>query len=211
MERLDTQSIQAEDLRVGSRVLTAATVAYGVLGAVALVGFGTLPAASATGPQLDAWFRENANSVRWAVWAFTVAAPSFALMAVLLRGLLPSPHRDLFLFGAITYTAEIAVWTWFWAGLALHPNQLQPAMARAVLDVGIFMGPVLTASTTTMMAPVRLLALRSQCGIPRWLGALGLIAFGEQAIETLTIFGSTGFTQPGGAMNMQLGAGLTLS
>jgi len=31
----------------------------------------------------------------------------------------------------------------------------------------------------------------------------------EQSVETITIFGSTGFTQPGGAMNMQLGAGLT--
>jgi hypothetical protein len=54
-----------------------------------------------------------------------------------------------------------------------------------------------------------LLALRGQSGIPRWLGALGLIAFLEQCVETITIFGSTGFTQPGGAMNMQLGAGLT--
>jgi hypothetical protein len=130
-------------------------------------------------------------------------------MVVLLRRLLPSPHRDMFLFGAVAYTAEIGVWSWFWAGLALHPDQLQPPMARAILDVGVFMGPVLTASTTTMMAPVTLLALRGQSGIPRWLGALGLIAFLEQSVETITIFGSTGFTQPGGAMNMQLGAGLT--
>jgi hypothetical protein len=207
MEQLDAQSIQAE--RLGSRVLTAATVAYGVLGAVALVGFGTLPAASETGPQVVTWFHENANSVRYGVWSFTVAAPPFALMVVLLRRLLPSPHRDMFLFGAVAYTAEIGVWSWFWAGLALHPDQLQPAMARAILDVGVFMGPVLTASTTTMMAPVTLLALRGQSGIPRWLGALGLIAFLEQSVETITIFGSTGFTQPGGAMNMQLGAGLT--
>jgi hypothetical protein len=56
MEQLDTQSIQAE--RLGSRALTAATVAYGVLGAVALVGFGTLPAASETGPQVVTWFHE---------------------------------------------------------------------------------------------------------------------------------------------------------
>jgi hypothetical protein len=33
----------------------------------------------------------------------------------------------------------------------------------------------------------------------------------EQAVETVTIFGSTGFTQPGGTMNMQLGASLTLA
>jgi hypothetical protein len=79
-----------------------------------------------------------------------------------------------------------------------------------VLDVAIFFGPVLTGSTTTMMAPVTLLGLLGQARIPRWLGVLGLVAFLEQAIETITIFGSSGFTQPGGAMNMQLGATLTL-
>jgi hypothetical protein len=44
--------------------------------------------------------------------------------------------------------------------------------------------------------------------LPRWLGVFGAIAFVEQAIETITIFGSTGFTEPGGAMNLQLGVGL---
>jgi hypothetical protein len=36
------------------------------------------------------------------------------------------------------------------------------------------------------------------------------VAFVEQAIETVTIFGSTGFTEPCGAMNLQLGAALTV-
>lgn len=36
----------------------------------------------------------------------------------------------------------------------------------------------------------------------------GAVAFGEQAVETITIFGSTGFTEPGGPMNVMLGAGL---
>ena len=117
----------------------------------------------------------------------------------------------MFLIGAVAFIAEPAVWTWTWAGLALHADRLEPATARTVLDVAIFLGPVLTSTTTTMMAPVTLLALGRRCGLPRWLGALGLLAFVEQAIETITIFGSTGFTQPGGAMNMQLGAGLTLA
>ena len=200
----------ATDGQVGSRALLAASAAYGILVAVAMVAFGTFPAASETGPQLVTWFRENRDSVRWGVWAFTVAAPPFALVVALLRCLLPAPHRDMFLVGAVAFTAAIAVWSWTWAGLALHADQLEPATARTVLDVAIFLGPVLTGSTTTMMAPVTWLALRSQAGIPRWLGALGLVALVEQSIETITIFGSTGFTQPGGAMNMQLGAGLTL-
>jgi hypothetical protein len=62
-----------------------------------------------------------------------------------------------------------------------------------VLDVAVFWGPVLTGATTTMIAPVTLLALRRRAGLPRWLGVLGAIACTEQAVETVTIFGSTGF------------------
>jgi hypothetical protein len=131
-------------------------------------------------------------------------------MVALLRGMLPPPHRDVFLFGATVIAASTAVWTWTWAGLALHAGALDPAITRTVLDIALFFGPVLTGATTTMMAPVTLLALGGNM-LPRWLGVLGLVAFVEQSVETITIFGSAGFTQPGGAMNMQLGAGLTLA
>jgi hypothetical protein len=82
---------------------------------------------------------------------------------------------------------------------------------RALLDVAVFFKPILTGATTTMMAPATLLALRSGAGLPMWLGLLGAAAFVEQSIETITIFGTTGFTQPGGAMNLELGAALTLA
>jgi hypothetical protein len=77
-----------------------------------------------------------------------------------------------------------------------------------VLDVAIFWGPVLTGSTVTMMAAPTWLALRGEAGLPRWLGVVGLVACAEQLVETITIFGSSGFTEPGGAMNLQLGAAL---
>ena len=196
--------------RAGSRVLLAATIAYALLGTLELAAFGTIPAASETGAELVAWFRANSSSIRLGVWAFTVMLPAFAVIAALTRGRLPAPHRDVFFLGAMVYAACIAVWTWTWGGLALHAERLDPAIARTVLDVALFFGPVLTGATTTMMAPVTILGLRGEV-VPRWLGALGLIAFLEQSIETVTIFGSTGFTQPGGAMNMQLGGGLTLA
>ena len=62
-----------------------------------------------------------------------------------------------------------------------------------------------------MIAPVTVLALGGRAGLPRWLGVLGGVAVVEQAIETVTIFGTVGFTEPGGAMNLQLGAGLVLT
>ena len=197
--------------RAESRVSLAATIVYALL-MVGVPGaaFGTLPAATETGAELVAWFRANPSSIRLGVWASTVALPVFAVIAALTRGRLPAPHRDVFFIGAMVYAASIAVWTWTWGGLALHAERLDPAIARTVLDVALFFGPVLTGATTTMMAPVTILGLRGDV-VPRWLGALGLIAFLEQSLETVTIFGSTGFTQPGGAMNMQLGGGLTLA
>ena len=196
--------------RSGSRVLLGATIAYALLMAVALAAFGTLPAATETGAELVAWFRASPRSIRLGVWAFTVALPAFAAIAALIRGMLPAPYRDVFFLGATVYAASIAVWTWTWGGLALHAERLDPAIARTVLDIALFFGPVLTGATTTMMAPVTVLGLRGRT-VPRWIGALGFVAFVEQSVETVTIFGSTGFTQPGGAMNMQLGGGLTLA
>lgn len=152
-------------------------MAYADRSGVALIAVGTLPGAAETGAQVVGWFREHHDSVRWSVWAYTVATPLVALTIALLRRLLPTPHRDVFLIGAITYLSTIAVWTWTWAGLALHADRLEPATARAILDVAVFFGPVFTGTTTTMIAPVTLLGLRERAGIPFWLGALGPVAF----------------------------------
>ena len=211
MEKQVTETIRATDKPVGSRSLLGATVAYAVFGVAGLVAIGTFPAATETGEQLVAWFRENGQGVRWFVWAWTLTIPPLAIMIAFFRRLLPAVYRDVFLVGAISYLVAVEIGTWSWAGLALHADQLNPAIARTVLDVVIFLGPVLTGSTTTMMAPVTLLALRGRAQLPVWLGVLGAVAFFEQAVETITIFGAKGFLQPGGAMNMQLGAMLTLT
>src|SRR5258706_6145526 len=92
-----------------SPVLLAATIAYAFLAGVALVAFGTLPAATETGAELVTWFRANPKSIRVGVWAFTVALPAFAVIAALIRAMLPAPHRDVFFLGATVYVASIAV------------------------------------------------------------------------------------------------------
>ena len=200
-----------EGMPAGWRGLIAATIVYIVLVVAALAALGTVPAASETGPQLVAWLREHRSAVQWSIWASTVGTPALAVMLALERRLIPSPYGEVFFIGGIAILVATAVQSWFLAGLALHADQLEPATARALLDVAVFFGPILTGATTTMMGPVTLLALRRMAGLPIWLGLLGAVAFVEQSIETITIFGSTGFTQPGGAMNLQLGAGLTLA
>lgn len=91
--------------------------------------------------------------------------------------------------------------------MSWHADQLQPAMARSILDVASFWGPALTGTTITMLAPVTVLALQSET-LPRWLGVVTGIALLEQLVETITIFGRQGFIAPGGPMNLYLGAGL---
>ncbi len=211
MQHAEALSTGAAREREGSPALLAATAAVAILSVLALLVWGTPPAAAETGAQVVGWFREHRDVARWWTWILTVAMPPAAIMFALLRRLLPAPHSDVFLIGAISYLVALSVQAWIWGGLALHADQLEPAIARTVLDIAVLFGPVLTGATTTMIAPVTLLALRGRAGLPMWLGLLGAVAFGEQAIETITIFGSTGFTQPGGAMNLQLGAGLTLA
>jgi hypothetical protein len=193
---------------IGSRPLLVAIAVSIALGATSFAMLDARPDAAASGAALTSWFQEHGSRVRWAISILTLSALPSAIVFALLRAVLPPPHRDVFLIGAIGTIAVTSVQTWTWLGLALHPDHLDPGTARTVLDVAIFWGPVLTGSTVTMMAAPTWLALRAEAGLPRWLGVVGLVACGEQLVETITIFGSSGFTEPGGAMNLQLGAAL---
>lgn len=191
-----------------SRLLLVTALALTIVSLLGFAALGRPPGAGEDGAAVAQWFRVNRDGVRWFVWAGTATIPVLALLIALLRRPLPAPHRDVFLIGGIAIVVASAVQSWTWGGLALHADSLEPATARTVLDVALFFGPVLTGACITMIAPPTLLALRRQAGLPRWLGVLGAATVAEQALETVTIFGSTGFTEPGGAMNMQLGGGL---
>ena len=193
---------------MASRALVFSAAALTVVSLFGMTALGTPPAASASGADVVAWRRARPLERRGVVLAGTLSAPLFATVVALLRQRLPAPHRDVFLIGGVGVIFAAAIQSWFWCGLALHADTIEPATARTLLDVASFFGPVLTGAFMTMIAPVTVLALRADGGLPRWLGILGAVAFVEQAVETVTIFGSTGFTEPGGAMNLQLGAGI---
>ena len=59
-----------------------------------------------------------------------------------------------------------------------------------------------------MAAAIASLGFRVPPIIPRWLTWLSAIFFLEQVIETITVFGQTGFIAPGGTMNVYLGGGI---
>ena len=47
--------------------------------------------------------------------------------------------------------------------------------------------------------------------IPRWLGWLSIVFFVEQGVETVTVFGTSGFLAPGGTMNIYLGGAIGMA
>jgi len=192
-----------------SQVLLTATIAFGVLYAAGAAALGTPPEVGDSGTEVAAWFQAHGDDVRLWMWTGALALMAFGVFATLVRTHLPPLHRDLFTLGAIAFMAETAVQGWFWLGLALHGADLDPATARTLLDIAIYWGPVLTTTTVFTLAPIAILGLRREPPIPFWLGVLSGIALVEQLLETVTILGRSGFTAPGGPMNLLLGAGLT--
>jgi hypothetical protein len=190
-------------------MLLVATIGFALLYAAATIALGSPPEANDSAASVVAWFRAHDDNVRWWLWLLTLGAPLFAVYTAIIRGLLPAPHRDVFLFGAIAFAAETAVQGWLWAGLALHPGSLTGDDARLVLDIALYWGPVLTGAVITMLAPVAVAVLTRVTRLPRWVGIVAAIAVVEQLVETLTIFGHKGFFAPGGPMNLDVGAGIS--
>ena len=191
-----------------STVLLGSIIGFIVLYGVANVALGTTPEATDSGAEVVEWFRDNGDHVRLWLLLSTFALIFFAVYAAIIGAGLPSPHREIFLVGAIALMAETGAQGWFWGGLALHPGRLEPATARTLLDVAIYWGPLLTATTITMLIPIVLLSFQRRAGLSPWHGIVALVALVEQAIETITIFGHDSFLAPGGPMNLVLGAGL---
>jgi hypothetical protein len=191
-----------------ARALIVAAVSAGLLYLAGAIALGTPPSASDSPVTVAGWFADHHDAARTYAWTATFGALAFAVVAGIVRSLLPAPQSAVFLLGAAAFIVENAIQAWVWAGLALNP--LDPSTARTAYDIALFWGPVLTGSTMTMIGAVTVLGLGAEPTIPRWLTLLGAIAFIEQAIETITVFGTGGFIAPGGDMNLILGAALTL-
>ena len=193
-----------------NQVLLGAILGVAVFYLIATIALGSPPHATATGTEVARWFRTHDHHVRVWLWFSTFALVFFGVYAAEVRRALPAPHRDLFFAGAVTLIAVTCVQGWIWAGLALHPKRLQPSTARLVLDIASYWGPVLICATILMLAPIVVLAFQGRPSLPRWLGWLAAIALAEQIIESITIFGTSGFVAPGGPVNTFVGAILTL-
>ena len=189
-----------------SRILLFSILATGAfyVGSFVALG-GSFPTIDSSGQEIVQWFSDNGMRARLYAWTAAFIALGLAIFGGLVSVLLPKPHRYIFLAGVIGFAITAQVQAWFWAGLAFHPQGLDPAAARTIFNIPAYWGPLVNGSTMTMAAAVAALGFGLSPIIPRWLTWLSVIFFLEQAIETITVFGQTGFIAPGGTMNVYLG------
>jgi hypothetical protein len=180
-----------------------ATAAFYVGSFVALGG--SVPTIDSSGEEIVAWFSDNGAGARTYAWTAAFVSLGLAIFGGQVAALLPKPNRYIFFAGVLGFAITAQVQAWIWAGLAFHPEGLDPAVARTMFDIAAYWGPLVNGSTMTMAAAVGTLVFGVSPIIPRWLTWLSVTFFLEQAIETVTVFGQTGFIAPGGTMNVYLG------
>lgn len=154
-----------------------------------------------------AWLQAHQNDIPVTVVCTALAVIPFLVVAAWTRRALPDVYGYAFLASAGALVAQVTVSTWFLAGAGLHADSIDPGTARALLDVGAYFGPVLTTTDVVMAGAVALAALTANA-LPRWLGWLSVVFAVEQVAEMATIYGTSGFSAPGGGWNNTLGAGL---
>lgn len=189
-----------------SRVLLIAILVTAAMyiGSFAVLG-DSFPSINSTGEEVIAWFSANATAARTYAWCGAFISLGLFIVGGQVAALLPRTHAYIFLGGMLGWAITAQVQAWFWAGLALAPSELTPGAARVIFDIPAFWGPLVNASSAAMAAPLVMLGLGNSSIVPRWVGWLSLVFMLEQSIETITVFGQTGFLAPGGTMNLYVG------
>jgi hypothetical protein len=171
----------------------------------------SVPTIESSGQEIVAWFTDHAANAQVYAWTAAFAALTLAVFGGMVTNLLPRPNRYIFLGGVLGWVITSQIQAWFWAGLAFAPAGLDPATARTLFDIPQFWGPIVNGSTMTMAAAFAPLAFGRSGIVPRWLGWLSVLFFVEQGLETVTVFGQSGFFAPGGAMNLYLGGAIGMA
>ena len=166
---------------------------------------GTVPTIESTGAEIVTWFSDNGGQARTYAWASTFVSLGLMVFAGQVSALLPAPHRYVFFAGVFGFALTAQVQAWIWAGLAYNPSDLSEGTAQVAFAIAAFWGPIVNASTTAMAGAIAALGFGEHRIVPPWLTWLSLVFGAEQAIETVTVFGQSGFIAPGGTMNVYLG------
>lgn len=194
------------DMRPARLALLSSVVVWIVfyVGSFAALG-SSYPTIESSGEEIVEWFTDNGGGARFYAWTATIISVALAVFGAQIASLLPKPNRYLLFAGVLGWVVAMQVQAWFWAGLALRPEGLDPGAARTLFDIPQYVGPVINGSTMTMALAFIPLGFGASTMIPRWLAWLSVLFFAEQGIETITVFGQSGFIAPGGTMNVYLG------
>ncbi len=189
-----------------SRVLLITILATGLFYIAGFVALGSgYPTAESTGAEIVEWFTANGSNARIYAWTAAFVSLGLGIFGGQVSALLPKPHRYIFFAGVLGFAITAQVQAWFWAGLALHPEGLDAGAARPSSTYRTTGDRSSTDRPRPWQRPLPLSGSEPHDSIPRWLLWLSAIFFVEQAIETITVFGKSGFTAPNGPMNVYLG------
>lgn len=189
-----------------SRILLITIIATGVfyVGSFTALGSG-FPTIDSSGEEIVSWFADHATNARIYAWTGAFVSLGLAIWGGQIASVLPKPHRYIFFAGLLGGAITVQVQAWFWAGLAFRPEGLDPVTAHTIFAIPAYWGPFFNGSTMTMAIAFLVLGFGEAPLIPRWLAWLSVVFFLEQGIETITVFGTSGFIAPGGTMNVYLG------
>jgi hypothetical protein len=192
-----------------SRVLLIVILATAGLyvGGFAVLG-SSFPTVDSSGQEVVEWFTQHGARARAFSWTTAFISLGLAIFGAQVASVLPQPHGYIFLAGALGWAITSQVQGWFWAGLAFHPQGLDPSAARTIFAIPAYWGPLINGSSATMAFAFISLGFGASRLVPSWLTWLSLVFFLEQSIETITVFGQSGFLAPAGAMNVYVGGAI---
>ncbi|MCG8587376.1 MAG: hypothetical protein MI757_21940 [Pirellulales bacterium] len=189
-----------------ARILLINILATGAVYVASFVALGgSVPTIDSSGQEIVQWFDDNGARARTYAWMAAFVSLGLAIFGGQVAAVLPKPNSYIFFGGVLGFAITAQVQAWFWAGLAFDPQGLDPKVARTLFIIPAYWGPLVNGSTATMAIAVAALGFGASPIIPRWLTWLSIVFFLEQTIETITVFGHSGFLAPGGTMNVYLG------
>ncbi|WP_243841507.1 hypothetical protein [Mycobacterium sp. DL592] len=190
-----------------NRLPLTAGVAFAVLSVAALLVAPPGPGVDRPGSAVVDHLTSHASAIRWQALLTALSLLAMVVVVGFARQRLDGPAGHIFIIGAAVFVGQVGIEVWFTAGLTLHPGGLEPATARAVMDVAAMWGPLLTIADLMLAGPIVWGARQGR--FPQWLAVIAAVFAVEQFVELVTIIGPVGsFIAPGGPMNLILGGAL---
>ena len=186
-----------------------AAIVYVIATFAAVFALPKAPGVTASGAALVRYYRDHADTLRTATWLLTWAlVPSSSSWRMRARS-------SRVCVAMSCSSASRCSWRPERYGRGSTPASrctptLDAHVTRTLVDISVYFGPILTVADVLLAGAIGLAAWRGDGGLPRWLAYFSAVFALEQAIETITVFGKSGYIAPGGDMNFQLGAGLLI-